>query len=71
MTIFGPEGGDLPIIFTSDKLMSENHWQITSQMTKKSLFTVINVSFYFFHAILCIEHTISQQKNSNWSFISP
>ena len=32
---YGPEGGDLPIIFTSNKVASENHRQITSRMTKK------------------------------------
>ena len=35
-----------------------NHWQITSRVTKKSLFTVTNVLFYFLHAILYLEHTV-------------
>ena len=64
MTIFGDKWGDLPMIFTSDEVMSENHWQITSQVNKKSLFTVTNVSFYFLYAILCSEHTISQKQLS-------
>ena len=41
---------------TSDEVTSENHWQITSRVTKKSLFTVTNVLFYFLHAISCPEH---------------
>ena len=43
----GHEWGDLPIIFTSEEVMSENYWQIASRVTKKSLFTVTNVLFYF------------------------
>ena len=50
--------GDLPKIFTSDEVTSENHWQIASRVTQKSLFTVTNLLFYFLHAILCPEHTI-------------
>ena len=38
--------------------MSENRWQIASQVTPKSLFTFTNPLFYFLHAILCPEHTI-------------
>ena len=53
---FGHQWGDLPMIFTSDEVMSENHWQITSRVNKKSLLTVTNVSFYFLHAILYLEH---------------
>ena len=45
-------------IITSDEVTSENHWQIASRVTQKSLFTVTNVLFYFLHAILCPEHTI-------------
>ena len=37
---------------------SENHWQIASRVTQKSLFTVTNILFHFSHAILCHEHTI-------------
>ena len=29
---FGHEWGDLPMIFTSDEVKSENHWQITSRI---------------------------------------
>ena len=46
------------MIFASDEVTRENHWQIASLMTQKSLFTVTNVLFYFLHAILCPEHTI-------------
>ena len=42
---FGHEWGDLPMIFTSDEVTSENHWQITSRVTKNSLFTVTNELF--------------------------
>ena len=35
ITIFGHEWGDLPMIFMSDEVTSENHWQITSRVTKK------------------------------------
>ena len=45
------------MIFTSDEVTSENHCRIASRVTKKSLFTVTNVLFYFLHAILCHEHT--------------
>ena len=44
------------MIFTSDEV--ENHWQIASRVTQKSLITVTNVLFYFLHAILYPEHTI-------------
>ena len=46
---------------------SENHWQITSRVTKISLFLVTNVLFYFLHAVLC--H--SSAKNDRRSFSSP
>ena len=46
------------MIFVSDEVMSENYWQIASRVTKKSLFMLTNVLFYFLHAILCPEHTI-------------
>ena len=52
------------MIFTSDAVTSENHWQITSRVTKLSLFTVTNVLFYFLHAILCPEHTVSLEQLS-------
>ena len=32
--IFGHEWGDLPMIFKSDEVTSENHWQIASWVTK-------------------------------------
>ena len=54
----GHEWGDLPKIFTSDEVTSENHWQIASRVTQKSLFTVTNASFYFLYAILYPENRI-------------
>ena len=51
ITILGHGWGDLPIIFTGDEVTSENHWQIASRVTQKSLFTTTNVLFYFIHAI--------------------
>ena len=57
ITIFCHEWGDSAMIFTSDEVTSENHCRIASRVTKKSLFTVTNVLFYFLHAILCHEHT--------------
>ena len=56
------EWGDLPIIFTSDEVTSENHWQIASRVTQKSLFTVTNVLFYFLHASWCPEHPIPPKQ---------
>ena len=52
------------MIFTSDEVTSENHWQIASRVTQKSLFTVTNVLFYFLHAIWCPEHTIPLKQLS-------
>ena len=46
------------MIFKSDEVTSENHWQIASWVIQKSLFTVTNVLFHFLYAILCPEHTI-------------
>ena len=57
ITIFCHEWGDSAMIFTSDEVTNENHWRIASRVTKKSLFTVTNVLFYFLHAISCHEHT--------------
>ena len=63
ITMFGPKWGDLSMIFMSDEVRRENHWQ----SDKKSLFTVTNVSFHFWHAILCPEHTIPlKQKSTLW-----
>ena len=58
--VFGHEWGDLPVIF--------NHWQITSQLTKKSLFTVMIVLFYFLQDILCPEQTILLKTIIDCSF---
>ena len=55
--------GDLPIMFTSDKVTSENHWHNSLQVIKKSLFTITGSLYYFLHAILCPEHTIPLKKS--------
>ena len=57
------------MIFTSDEVTSENHWQIASRVTQKSLFTVTNVLFYFLHAILC-PRTHNSAKKHQPSLIS-
>ena len=62
ITILSHEWGDFPITFKSEEVMSENHWQIASRVTQKSLFMATNVIFYFLHAILCPEHTISLKQ---------
>ena len=56
------------MIFKSDDITSENHWQITLQVTKKLLFMVMNALFYFLHAILGPEHTIPLKTIINCSF---
>ena len=56
--LLGHKWGDLPVIFTRDEVTGENHWQIASRVTQKSLFMVTNISFYFLHATICPEHTI-------------
>ena len=53
---------------TSAEVMSENLWQITSRATKKSLFVVTSVSFYFLYAISCLEHTILLKTIMDHSF---
>ena len=40
----------------------ENHWQIASRVTQKSLFMVTNVLFCFLHAIWCPEHSIPPKQ---------
>ena len=57
ITICCHEWGDSTMIYTSDEVTNENRCRIASRVTKKSLFTVTNVLFYFLHAILCHEHT--------------
>ena len=42
---------------TSDGF-ANNHWQIASRVTQKSLFAAPTVLYYFLHAILSPEHTI-------------
>ena len=39
-----------------------------SRVTQKSLFTVTNVLFYFFHAIWCHDHTIPLKQLSSADF---
>ena len=50
--------GDLPMIFTSVDVTSENRGQITSRVPQNSIFTVTNVFFFNLHAVFCPEHTI-------------
>ena len=57
------------MIFTTDEVTSENHWQIASRVTQKSLFTVTNVLLYFLHAILC-PGAHNSAKNHHRSLIS-
>ena len=45
---------ELPMIFTSDEVTGENHLQIASLVTKKSLITAKNISFYSLHAIFVL-----------------
>ena len=45
---------DLPMILTSDFVTPENHWQIASLVTQKSLFTVTHALFI----ITCLSHQI-------------
>ena len=51
----------------------ENHRQIASRVTQKSVFTVTNVLFYFLHAILCPWTQNSAKNNHRWliSQLSP
>ena len=42
---------DLPMIFTRDFVTRENHWQITSLVNKKPLFT-ITLALFFIHILL-------------------
>ena len=65
---FYHEWGDLPMIFTSDKVTNENHKKIASQVNKKLLFTVTNALPYFLHAILCPEQIIPLKKIIDRSF---
>ena len=65
---FGHEWGNLPIVFRSF-VTSENHWQIASRVTQKSLFTATNVLLYFLHAISCPNTQFCQ--NNYRSLISP
>ena len=55
-------------MFTSDEVTSENHWEIASRVTPKSLLTVTNVLLYFLHAIWCPEHTIPLKHLSTADF---
>ena len=42
----GHSWGDLPMIFTRDFVTRENHWQIASLVTQKSLFMVTPALFF-------------------------
>ena len=52
--------------FTSDEVTSENHWQITSRVTKKSLLTVTNALFYSLHAF-SVWNTPFRHKQSSFA----
>ena len=43
---------DEPMIFTRDFVTRENHWQIASLVTQKSLFTVITHALFFIHNLV-------------------
>ena len=52
ITIFGHDWGDLPMIFTIIEVTSKNHWQITSQVTKKIIIhgnkcIILSLTCYF------------------------
>ena len=66
---FGHEWGDLPMIFTSDEVTAENHWQMTSRENKKSLFMVTNVLSYFLYYFISWTH--HSATNNHRSLISP
>ena len=65
----GHEWGDLAMIFTSDEVTSENHWQIASRVTPKSLFTVTNYCFISY--MLFLSWTHNSANNNYRSLISP
>ena len=41
--------GYLPMIFTCDFVIRDNHWQVASFVTPKSLFTVTHALLYIYH----------------------
>ena len=43
------EWGNSPMIFTSDAVTGESHWQIVSRVTNKWLFTTSHTVWYFLH----------------------
>ena len=51
---FSHSWGDLPMIFTRDFVTRENHWQITSLGTQKSLFTVTHALFFISFTLLIL-----------------
>ena len=66
--IYGHEWGDLPMIFMSDEVTSENHWQIASGVIKKNNYSRCIISFltcYF------MSWTYNSAKNNHQSLISP
>ena len=64
------EWGHLPINFMRDEVISENHWQIASQVIKKLLFTC-NESIISFLTHYFMSQTHNSSKNYYWSLISP
>ena len=67
---FGHEWGDLPMIFTSDEVTSENHWQITSWVTKKIVIHG-NECIILFLTCCFIFWTYRSAANNDRSLISP
>ena len=74
---FGNEWGNLPMIFTSDFVTRENHWQIASWVTQKSLFTVTNVFFLYvvfsppdIHGLACEKLSYLSQKEKFESLVN-
>ena len=66
---FGHSWCDLPMIFTRDFVTRENHWQIASLVTQKSLFTATHALFFislinmFAVHPICIQDSICQMSS--------
>ena len=65
---FGHKWGDLPIIFMSDAVTSENLWRITIQVTKSLLFMAPHTLLYFVHAFVAQREI---NKSYHWSIAVP
>ena len=51
ITLFGHEWGDLPMTFTSEAAISENHCRIASRVTQKLLFKINRTISHSWHVI--------------------